>query len=87
MTGVTVLLVLTETVTGMLVRLYYRPTLEHAYNDMLALRDDPVLAILLELHLRLGMPLFLALLVTLLLAGVVLVLKLRMRSEAVQSAN
>src|SRR6185312_7456724 len=29
---------------------YYRPTLEHAYNDILALRDVTTLGILRELH-------------------------------------
>jgi uncharacterized protein with PQ loop repeat len=84
MTGVTVLLVLAETVTGMLLMHYYRQTIE-SYNEMLALRDDPMLGILRELHLRCSDPLCLALLVTLLLAGVVLFLKLRKRSEAVRS--
>ena len=39
MGGVTFFLFLVETVTGVLLMFYYRPTLEWAYNDILALRD------------------------------------------------
>src|SRR6266568_5083117 len=39
MGGLTFFLFLVETVTGVLLMFYYRPTLEHAYNDILALRD------------------------------------------------
>lgn len=39
-----------ETVTGVLLMFYYRPTLEWAYNDMLALRDVATLGILREIH-------------------------------------
>jgi cytochrome b6 len=50
MGGLTFFLFLVETVTGVLLMFYYRPTLEHAYNDMLALRDVVTLGILRELH-------------------------------------
>jgi len=43
-------LFLVETVTGVLLMFYYRPTLEWAYNDMLALRDVVSLGVLRELH-------------------------------------
>ena len=36
--------------TGVLLMFYYRPTLEHAYNDILALRDVVTLGVLRELH-------------------------------------
>src|SRR5580658_1497882 len=39
MGGVTFFLFLVETVTGVLLMFYYRPTLEWAYNDILARRD------------------------------------------------
>jgi len=39
-----------ETVTGVLLMFYYRPTLQWAYNDMLALRDVTTLGILREIH-------------------------------------
>ncbi len=50
MGGVTFFLFLVETVTGVLLMFYYRPTLECAYNDILALRDVTSLGILRELH-------------------------------------
>jgi quinol-cytochrome oxidoreductase complex cytochrome b subunit len=50
MGGLTFFLFLVETVTGVLLMFYYRPTLEHAYNDILALRDVATLGILRELH-------------------------------------
>src|SRR2546421_489152 len=50
MGGITFFLFLVETVTGVLLMFYYRPTLEHAYNDILALRDVATLGILRELH-------------------------------------
>ena len=50
MGGVTFFLFLVETVTGVLLMFYYRPTLEWAYNDILALRDVASLGILRELH-------------------------------------
>ena len=39
MGGLTFFLFLVETITGVLLMFYYRPTLEHAYNDILLLRD------------------------------------------------
>ena len=50
MGGVTFFLFLVETVTGVLLMFYYRPTLEWAYNDILNLRDVTSLGILRELH-------------------------------------
>ena len=46
----TFFLFLVETITGVLLMFYYRPTLEWAYNDILALRDVASLGILRELH-------------------------------------
>ncbi len=56
MGGVTFFLFLVETVTGVLLMFYYRPTLEWAYNDILALRDVTSLGILRELHRWARMP-------------------------------
>ena len=50
MGGITFFLFLVETVTGVLLMFYYRPTAEWAYNDMLALRDVVSLGVLRELH-------------------------------------
>ncbi|MFM9011934.1 MAG: hypothetical protein ACKON8_14020 [Planctomycetota bacterium] len=50
MGGVTFFLFLVETVTGVLLMFYYRPTLEWAYTDILALRDVASLGILREIH-------------------------------------
>ena len=50
MGGTTFFLFIVETVTGVLLMFYYRPTLEHAYNDILALRDVTTLGILREIH-------------------------------------
>ncbi len=50
MGGITFFLFLVETVTGVLLMFYYRPTLEHAYNDILDLRHVATLGILRELH-------------------------------------
>jgi quinol-cytochrome oxidoreductase complex cytochrome b subunit len=50
MGGVTFFLFLVETVTGVLLMFYYRPTLEWAYHDILALRDVTSFGILRELH-------------------------------------
>src|SRR5438045_86822 len=50
MGGVTFFLFLVETVTGVLLMFYYRPTLEWAYNDILALRDVTTLGIMREMH-------------------------------------
>ena len=50
MGGVTFFLFLVETVTGVLLMFYYRPTLEWAYTDILSLRDVTSMGILRELH-------------------------------------
>lgn len=50
MGGITFFLFLVETITGVLLMFYYRPTLQWAYNDMLALRDVVSLGVLRELH-------------------------------------
>jgi quinol-cytochrome oxidoreductase complex cytochrome b subunit len=50
MGGITVFLFLVETITGVLLMFYYRPTLEWAYNDMTALGDVVSLGVLRELH-------------------------------------
>ena len=50
MGGVTFFLFLVETITGVLLMFYYRPTLEWAYNDILSLRDVTSMGILRELH-------------------------------------
>ncbi len=50
MGGITFFLFLVETITGVLLMFYYRPTLEWAYHDMLALRDVVSYGVLRELH-------------------------------------
>lgn len=50
MGGITFFLFVVETVTGVLLMFYYRPTLEWAYNDMLALRDVVSWGVLREIH-------------------------------------
>ena len=50
MGGITFFLFLVETITGVLLMFYYRPTIEWAYNDMLSLRDVVSLGVLRELH-------------------------------------
>ena len=50
MGGMSFFLFLVLTFTGLLLMFYYRPTLEWAYTDMLALRDVTSLGILRELH-------------------------------------
>ena len=50
MGGITFFLFLVETITGVLLMFYYRPTIEWAYNDMLALRYVVSLGVLRELH-------------------------------------
>ena len=46
MGGLTFFLFLVETITGVLLMFYYRPTLEWAFNDILALRDVTSMGIL-----------------------------------------
>src|SRR5512135_3668243 len=50
MGGTTFFLFIVEVVTGVLLMFYYRPTLEHAYNEILELRDVTTLGILRKLH-------------------------------------
>jgi len=50
MGGITFFLFAVETITGVLLMFYYRPTLEWAYNDMMALRDVVSLGVLREVH-------------------------------------
>lgn len=50
MGGITFFLFLVETVTGVLLMFYYRPTVEWAYNDMLALRDVVSFGVMREIH-------------------------------------
>ena len=50
MGGITFFLFLVETITGVLLMFYYRPTLEFAFNDILALRDVTTLGIMREVH-------------------------------------
>jgi len=50
MGGITAFLFLVETVTGVLLMFYYRPTFEWAYHDMLALRDVVSFGVLREIH-------------------------------------
>ncbi len=50
MGGITCFLFLVETITGVLLMFYYRPTVEWAYNDMLALRDTVSFGVLREVH-------------------------------------
>lgn len=50
MGGITFFLFLVEVVTGALLMFYYRPTIEWAYNDMLALRDVVSFGVLREVH-------------------------------------
>lgn len=50
MGGLTFFLFLVEAVTGILLMFYYRPTLEFAYNDIIALREHVPLGILREVH-------------------------------------
>ncbi len=50
MGGLTFFIFLVETITGILLMFYYRPTLEFAYNDIIALREHVPLGILREIH-------------------------------------
>ena len=50
MGGLTFFLFLVETVTGVMLMFYYRPTAEYAYNDIQYLRADVPLGIMRELH-------------------------------------
>jgi quinol-cytochrome oxidoreductase complex cytochrome b subunit len=50
MGGITAFLFLVETITGVLLMFYYRPTLQWAYHDMLDLRDVVSLGVVREIH-------------------------------------
>ncbi|HEX2972316.1 MAG TPA: cytochrome b N-terminal domain-containing protein [Tepidisphaeraceae bacterium] len=50
MGGLTFFLFLVEAFTGILLMFYYRPTVQHAYHDMVALRAQVPFGILRELH-------------------------------------
>ncbi len=50
MGGITFFLFLVETLTGVLLMFYYRPTVQWAYNDMLALRDVVSFGVIREIH-------------------------------------
>ncbi|MDD4268526.1 MAG: DUF4405 domain-containing protein [Pirellulaceae bacterium] len=50
MGGISFFLFLVETITGVLLMFYYRPTVEWAYNDMLAFRDVVSWGIVREIH-------------------------------------
>jgi quinol-cytochrome oxidoreductase complex cytochrome b subunit len=50
MGGITFFLFLVETITGVLLMFYYRPTVEFALNDIKALREHVPLGIMRELH-------------------------------------
>ena len=50
MGGITFFLFLLETLTGVLLMFYYRPTIEYAYNDIIALREHVPMGIMRELH-------------------------------------
>ena len=50
MGGITFFLFLVETITGVLLMFYYRPTVEFAFNDIKALREHVPLGIMRELH-------------------------------------
>ena len=50
MGGITFFLFLVETITGVLLMFYYRPTLEWAFYDIQALRDVQTLGIMREIH-------------------------------------
>ncbi|HVR76287.1 MAG TPA: cytochrome b N-terminal domain-containing protein [Planctomycetota bacterium] len=50
MGGITFFLFLVETITGVLLMFYYRPTVEFAFNDIKDLREQVPLGIMRELH-------------------------------------
>ena len=50
MGGLTFFLFLVETITGVLLMFYYRPTLEYAYTDIVGLREHVPLGIMREMH-------------------------------------
>jgi quinol-cytochrome oxidoreductase complex cytochrome b subunit len=50
MGGLTFFLFLVETITGLLLMFYYRPTAEYAYQDIFGMREHVPLGIMRELH-------------------------------------
>jgi quinol-cytochrome oxidoreductase complex cytochrome b subunit len=50
MGGLTFFLFLIETITGLLLMFYYRPTAEYAYQDIFALRENVPLGLMREIH-------------------------------------
>jgi quinol-cytochrome oxidoreductase complex cytochrome b subunit len=50
MGGITFFLFLVETLTGVLLMFYYRPTIQWAYHDMLDLRDVVSFGVVREIH-------------------------------------
>lgn len=50
MGGLTFFFFMVETITGILLMFYYRPTVDHAFNDILALREHVTLGIFREMH-------------------------------------
>ena len=50
MGGIACFLFLVETLTGVLLMFYYRPTVQYAYHDMLDLRDAVSLGVVREIH-------------------------------------
>ncbi len=50
MGGLTFFLFLLETVTGLLLMFYYRPTVEYAYSDIMALREHVPIGVMREMH-------------------------------------
>ena len=50
MGGTSFFLFLVETITGLLLMFYYRPTVEYAYFDMVDLREVAAFGIMRELH-------------------------------------
>src|SRR5262247_2376786 len=50
MGGITFFLFLVETITGLLLMFYYRPTAELAYADILAMREHVPLGVMREIH-------------------------------------
>ena len=50
MGGLTFFLFLVETVTGLLLMFYYRPTIEYAFTDIMDLREQAPFGIMREMH-------------------------------------
>ena len=50
MGGLTFFLFLVETITGLLLMFYYRPTAEYAFQDIMALREHVALGLMREMH-------------------------------------